>query len=136
MSVVTERLNYRTTEKAELWSDEEDFCWLVFSPEAEVDLADAQQIMKSAGLTFTGEKYVTLVDARSIKSISSEAREYFVDEESGAMLEAVAILVGSTHSRLLANFFINFHKPTVPTRMFTDIEKAKTWLREFMPNQH
>src|ERR1044071_3916035 len=83
MSVITERLNYRATEKAELWSDEDDFCWLVFAPEAEVDVSDAQQIVKSAALTFTGEKYVTLVDARSIKSISSEAREFFVDDETG-----------------------------------------------------
>ncbi|TND10528.1 MAG: hypothetical protein FD123_170 [Bacteroidetes bacterium] len=133
MTLITEKINYRTTRLAELWSDEYDYCYLVFFEDAEVEEEDAVDIIKTGAQTFVGEKYVVLADIRKLKSMSNEARHYLAGRESERLHEAVAILVENTSTRLLANFFINFHKPTRPTRIFTSEEKAKAWLKQFLP---
>lgn len=135
MSTVSCRINYRTTRTAELWSDEYDFCYLVFKEESEVEEDDAVEIIRSAAQTFVGEKYVVIADIRGLKSMSNEARVYLAGRESERLHEAVAIIVESTSTRLLANFFINFHRPSRPTRMFTSEEKAKLWLKQYLPEK-
>jgi len=133
MNLTPVKINYRTTRTAELWSDEEDIAWLAFFPEAELEEEDAVEIVRRAAETFVGERYVVLADIRNLKSISNEARQYFAGRQSEELHNALAILVGSTATRLIANFFINFHKPGRPTRVFTDERKAVKWLKQFLP---
>jgi len=44
---------------------------------------------------------------------------------------AVAFLICSISQKLLGNFYLNFNKPLKPTRIFTNLEDAVLWLREF-----
>lgn len=42
---------------------------------------------------------------------------------------AEAIIVHSLPVRILANFYLRFHKPGLPTRLFDNYEDAMSWLR-------
>lgn len=133
MEQITTKLNYRTCRTAELWSDDDDISWLVFLPESEVEEDDASEIIRTAEQTFVGEAYVVLADIRLMKSISNEARTYLASQQAEQLHAAVAILVESMATRLIANFFINFHKPGRPTRIFSDERKAVEWLKKYLP---
>jgi hypothetical protein len=133
MEHISTKINYRACRAAELWSDEDDISWLVFLPEIEVEADDAAAIIQTAGETFVGEAYVVLADIRLMKSISNEARTYLASQQGEQLHAAVAILVDSMATRLIANFFINFHKPSRPTRIFTDERKAVEWLKRYLP---
>lgn len=135
MKLTSEKINYRVTRNAELWSDDEEISWLVFLDEAEVEEEDAITIIQTASQTFVGERFVVLADIRQLKSISNEARQYFSGGDAENLHLALAILVENTATRLLANFFINFHKPTRPTRIFTDEEQAREWLKQYLPGK-
>ena len=135
MGHISTKINYRICRTAELWSDEDDISWLVFLPESEVEEADAVAIINAAGITFSGEKFVVLADIRNLKSISGEARAYLAGGSAERIHAAVAILVENTATRLLANFFINFHKPSRPTRIFSDEQKAIVWLKEHLASK-
>jgi hypothetical protein len=47
-------------------------------------------------------------------------------------LVASAFVLNSLATRLTGNFFIRFHKPVNPTRLFNDEKKAFDWLRAQM----
>lgn len=71
-----------------------------------------------------------LVDARAIKGISKEVRDYIRkrEKETGSKAEKLAIIVGSGISKITGNMFFSFSKPPYPTKLFTNKEKALEWL--------
>jgi len=89
-----------------------------------------KSLMELAALT-GGKPAVVLVDIRLAKSVSREARALF--GEAANRYAALALLAGSLPTQVIANFFIGLSRPKVPTQMFTDEEKALTWLRRYAP---
>lgn len=75
----------------------------------------------------SGKRIVLLADIRRMKSISREARVVYGNATDA--YAALALLAGSPMTQLIANFFIGPSHPKVPTQMFTDEQKALTWLR-------
>ena len=70
-------------------------------------------------------------------SISKEARRFYSNNKSIALTKAHAIIVKSLSVRLLANFFVNFDNPIVPTKVFNEFSDANKWLlksRSFKQN--
>ena len=72
-----------------------------------------------------------LVDMRQMKKLEREARELYKTDKGG--VGAMALLVGSPVTKMLANFFMRTDTDTTPTRMFTDESMALTWLRAQRP---
>jgi hypothetical protein len=78
----------------------------------------------------TGGKLVPiLADIRQVKSMTREARKYYGNLTNA--VTAIALLVGSPTTQVMANFFLGLNRPNVPTQMFTDEDKALTWLRRY-----
>lgn len=75
-----------------------------------------------------------LVDARNLKELTKEARDYLGSETGTELLKANAVLIKSAFTAYLVNFTIkvNFKKATVPIKMYDDEEKALDWLRTFL----
>ena len=67
------------------------------------------------------------VDLRAAPTIHRSARQYFMNE---SRFSAVAMLVDSAVTRMLANFFLRLDTSSGETRMFTDEADALAWLRE------
>ena len=95
-------------------------------------LAIAMECVKDRLLLANGNSYPYLLDARKLRSINKEARDYFASEESEKCMVAGAILVDSSITTIIGNFFLKINKPSIPTRIFTDKEKALDWLRKFL----
>ena len=64
-------------------------------------------------------------------SIDDEARK-FVAKDQIKYATASAIINTSLAQSLIANFYIKFNKPMVPTRIFTNKEDAEKWLLTFL----
>jgi hypothetical protein len=97
----------------------------VYSPDVDENFNMAMKFAK-------GKRYAILVDARTTVHMTKEGMERANRPESYQSLIAQAIVVDSLPNRLVGNFIIKFHKPTAPTRLFSTIESAKTWLLECM----
>jgi hypothetical protein len=76
----------------------------------------------------TGSKRVpVLADIRNLKSMTREARKHY-GRVTDVVL-AIALLVASPATQVIANFFLGLNRPDVPTEMFTDEAQARAWLR-------
>jgi len=71
-----------------------------------------------------------LADIRAMQSIDRAARAYYSSVQSSVV--ALALLVESPVSQVIANFFMGLNKVPVPTRLFTSEAEAVTWLGKFI----
>jgi hypothetical protein len=117
--------------KAAIWSDEDGLSWVTFDPEAEINGEDVAMLLEFAKRTVSDAEYFrVLVDLRSNPVISKEARDFAAGAAMGAHISAFAILASDLPMRLVGNFFIHFHKPDQPTKVFTEESAARKWLLE------
>ena len=98
--------------------------------DAIVDIEEAKEIYNITMALTKGEKYSSLVDARSTISLSKEAREWSGKPELHNNLIAQAIIVNSLANRIIANFIIKFNRAKAAMRLFSTEEKALEWLNE------
>lgn len=68
-----------------------------------------------------------MVDLREVESIDRSAREFFMDQNE--RYRAVALMVGSPATRMLANFFLGLKRGSIPVKMFVAEAEAIAWLR-------
>ena len=114
-----------------IYADPYGIIHVCFEPGAEATLADAQESVRAALPLLAGARRPLLVDMRQLKSLDREARNYYGSPESMDNTTAVALLVGSRVSTVIANFFLAVTKSTVPSRLFTDEAQAIEWLKGF-----
>jgi hypothetical protein len=124
------RINYRGIPgKGYMWSDEDGISWAVLAENALIELEDAIQLADLARQTHKPDSpFLLVLDGRQIAGMSNEARNYGVSHGFSSMLKAMAIVVDSPATRILANFYMKFNRPKVPTRVFSDTQSAKAWL--------
>lgn len=134
MNPESERINYLSVPgKAEMWSDKDDISWMVFAEGSEISREDLEELVKLATRNVQpGDILHVLIDMTRAESISSEARSFAAGNEVGKIYDALAIVAGSPATKLVANFFIRFHKPPRPTRIFNSTEEAVRWLKSLM----
>ncbi len=107
-----------------------------FDDGAEIDLEDARGCTQAMVQVSGGKPAPLLVDFTGLKSQTKQCRDYFAREPSHTKTYlAVAILVTSPLSRIVANFFLGINKPIRPTRLFEDREAAVAWLRNYSATQ-
>jgi len=92
---------------------------------AELTGPDAQEALQACASLANGRPIPVLVDLRVTHSVSREARRAFANSP---VPSCMALYVASSLSRVLANFFVGVSSPSVPTKMFTDLDDARRWL--------
>ena len=118
--------------KVHLYLIEEGFTLLIFKDKVNFEVKDAIEVDEITYDLIKGGSFVTLVDARNIRSsISHEAREFFASNKKITKIrKGQAIVLNNLHTKLLANFYMKFHKPKNPVKIFSDYDKAEKWIRE------
>lgn len=101
----------------------------------EIELSDAVFIVEAMGKLGKGRKFPILIDAGEFSSVDKEARIFSAAAESNLYTLADAIAYCNLAQKLLANFYIKYNKPTVPTRVFPTKEEALIWLKTFLQKE-
>jgi len=72
-----------------------------------------------------------LIDARNVKSITKEARDYLASAEGTRYVTAAGLLLESYLGKIMGNFFLQINKPSLPTKMFSNKKEAIEWLTQY-----
>lgn len=110
------------------WMGDDGIARTKVKKDAEVELEDAIENSGVVNSFYVDEKFPLLIDSRGIKSISREARAHFTTNGRKTNTMAFAILIDSSVSRVVGNFFLGINKPAVPTKLFTNEKEAVKWL--------
>lgn len=115
------------------WMGDDGICYTVVKPNAIIELEDALANTEAVKKVSMDAIYPILVNLKQIHSISKPARDHFSMQNRTAGVTAIGMLIKSPGSRIIGNFFLGLNKPTVPTKLFTDKDKAIAWLKQFVP---
>ncbi len=97
-----------------------------------VIILEVAQKIKDDRLSVWGDSSKPLIiDVNGLVSLDGQSRDYWATAESMKHLSSVAIITNKKFQVLLANFFILFSKPAVPTRLFSNYEDALNWSKKF-----
>jgi hypothetical protein len=121
-----------TTRTAKLWAREDGITQVVSKMNARDELQDAKENIAAISKINHGKLVPVLVDMRLGRDIDRETREYYSSKDGLSSTKALALLVESSVTRIMANFFINFNMPAVPTKLFTSEDEAVAWLKTFL----
>lgn len=97
-----------------------------------VDLEVAKSAVKFRLEKFGDKHYPFLINIKTVKHVTKEAREYLASKNGCEKVSASAILINSSITSMLGNFFIKINKPLVPTKLFTDKTLAIQWLSNYI----
>jgi len=118
-----------TTRTARIWLRDDGIIQSVSLPNARETLEDAQANVAAEARLSPTQRWLMLADIRAMQSIDHAARAYYSSIQSSVV--ALALLVESPVSQVIANFFIGLNKPKVPTRLFISEAEAVAWLKGF-----
>lgn len=93
---------------------------------------DAREMVKATGEIGGNKKYPILITSGKYGMADVDAREYAASPDGNQYTIAGAIVVKSLAQKILGNAYIKVNKPTTPTALFNDAEKAIDWLKTFM----
>lgn len=96
----------------------------------EIDVPEVRKMREANLLLSKGAPFGVLLDARNHFTVTREARALLASEEFARLLLASAFVVRTTASKITGNFYIRFHKPANPTKLFSGEEEALRWLKE------
>lgn len=107
---------------------------IIYADGAVINLAQAKELNDKFSQVVESDKIVIFLDLSKNKlDYEHDAQEFMAKEASMASkICANAILLDSLGPRILAKWYIKFHKPVHPTKIFSNQEDAINWLKPFL----
>lgn len=117
--------------QVKLWVEEE--LGIVYSQPIEgavIGYEEALEVIRIRRKLQGGRRMGLLSDPRGVRKVDCHARKVLSENASKKDLYAVALLAENAVSRMVANMAVGFNRPEVPTKVFSDRNKAISWLLE------
>lgn len=92
-------------------------------------VSDIEKLAEQVHALSVTERNLALLDTRELKGASREVRKMAASDPMNTA--AAAMLVNSAITKILANVFMKFNKPSYPTKIFTKKDDAIKWLLTF-----
>ncbi len=105
---------------------------LITKDNTTLDVEDVRENAETFGLLSGGKKAPILIIGGAYSTVTKDARDFMATEESLKYSLCEAFLLKYLAQRILINFYIKVNKPIVPTKMFTNEDKAIEWLKAFI----
>ncbi|MCR6641097.1 MAG: hypothetical protein NVV82_19415 [Sporocytophaga sp.] len=102
-----------------------------FNSDLYITLEVAKICVKERIRTFGNKSYPMLIYPGKNAHISPRARKYLSKKEATQFISAGAIIVRNNIHKHLAMVFITIDRPIIPTRFFTDVHQALSWLEYY-----
>lgn len=114
---------------SKVWMREDGIVVLEFCDHIELDVKEAKELLQATKEISGGKKVLILNVAGKQTTATSAARDFAASPEAVEYTLAEAYVVNNLPQKIIANFYINFHKPLVPTKIFNNTEAAILWLK-------
>lgn len=116
-----------------MWIDDDGIAFSSPRPDAPLTSTD-EEINEDIErfLEITGGKKVCIVIEMASQGVPPpKAQRDLLEESLNKVVKALALVSTSPLSKMLANLFFSFKPPSYPTKMFTDVEEAKKWIKQY-----
>ena len=126
-----------TLDFAELTLVKDHVVLVDYTGEEPLNVDKGIQIVESIRSISTNQPVIVIHNVGDKYIFSSEALRFMgsqLNKEEHCYL-ARAIVTSNSAARIAGNNFIKFHKPLVPTKLFSELEAALTWADEIAASE-
>lgn len=106
----------------------EDILLIDILPNCDFEMKDYHQLMNAASEIGHGKKFYNIINVGEYTTPDHESREASTSVEGALYKRADAFVIHSLPQKIIANFYMTFHKPVIPTRFFNTMEGAREWI--------
>lgn len=128
---VTTRNKIKEIELSTMWFDEDGVFCTVTKKDVMVTKSGLEETFQYIRENSPNDKVCWLGDVSDASLSTKEAQDYAA-QETPKLVKALALITNSQLSRLMANIFLTLKKPPYPTRMFTNEQNAREWLKQYL----
>ena len=134
MEIPSGSSNKVITSTTEYWkAEEEDILYGNILPGAVLDVEQVQENAdKRMELLDINRPIPSILDITKIDKITKEGRALSSTLTNG--LSCIALIVGSGLSKIIGNYALMLNRPKIPLKLFTSVEEAKNWVKDYKPN--
>lgn len=102
-----------------------------YKPRLVMNIEIAKQIVSDRLKVSNGVSRPILLDARNFVSMDRATMKFYKTKDVVQYVTSAAFLTGNALGSLAGNIFLTLEKPLVPTKLFTDEQKAIAWLEKY-----
>lgn len=77
---------------------------------------------------YEGQKFLNLYEFEENAEVDDNVRKWASDPSGNNFTIADAFVIQSMAQKMIGNFYLTFHKPVKPTKLFNNVEDALKWL--------
>ena len=113
-----------------VYCEEENLLHVKVKPNTDFEYDLSKKIMQDVQDIVGERRHKAIIEMGEYNSSSDGSSKIYTENEYIKKYRlADAFIVKSLSVRLIVNFYITVCKPSIPTKAFRDLEKAKVWLR-------
>ena len=102
-----------------------------YAVDLHLTLEVAKSVVEARIFLSKGKPYPLLIDMTGLNGTTGAARKYMATMGS-TLVTAGALITSSPVSKAIGNLFLRIDLPPVPTRLFTNEQKARVWLKQYL----
>lgn len=95
------------------------------------NIRDMWELINAAQKIGQGKRFLNLIIVGAHTVPDEESRVLSTSMEGSIYKIADAFVINSLPQILVANFYMKFNKPSVPTKFFKNVRDAEKWLEQF-----
>ena len=77
-----------------------------------------------------GGRFYNVYEFDSFADVEPDVREWAADSSGNLYTYCDAIVIRNLAQKIIADFYIKFNKPKMPTKIFYSVNKAHEWIKE------
>lgn len=113
------------------WMGEDKIVYSVFKKIPLQPIEVMRQDLEEFKKIFGNKKHCLILDITHTPKNTKESTK-FAEEEIAKITKAMALISHSILGRSIANIFFGLKPPPYPTRMFSNEEDAKQWIKQYV----
>ena len=99
-----------------------------YKPNTHVTLEMAKRQVNDRLELANGKAYPICGSIVNLKKVSNDAREFLGTDAAMSGVICFAIVTSNPLQKMFGNFYLNFRKSKIPTRLFSNQDEALQWI--------
>src|ERR1700752_255187 len=110
---------------------EDDILLINIRKDESFNVRDMWELIEAARQIGNGRRFLNLIVVGA-HTVPDEASRILSTSEEGSIYKiADAFVISSLIQLMVSNVYMKFHKPSVPTKFFKNVQDAENWLYQF-----
>jgi len=117
-----------------VWIDNDGIVYSVPKPGITTNFSkeSSKQDMIRFGEITGNKKVCLIIESNPHSKPPAKEQRDFIADQLNSFTKAMAIIITSPVSKMIANLFFGLKPPKYPAKMFTSVEDAREWVKQYL----